>query len=442
MKNPTTMIIEWWPVDKPTDYARNARKITEKAVDKVAASLKEFGWKQVIVVDKEGVIVCGHVRRRAARKLGMTTVPVLVAADLTPGQIKAYRLMDNRSNDEVTFDLDLVGTELMDLKEIGVDLGLTGFDPREIEGMLRTCNPREDVVPEVPLLPVSRPGDMWLMGQHRILCGDSTAEADVWRVTKGQRAGLMNTDPPYGVAYANDQRPNPGVAKPRVAKPRVANDALQGDELKAMLTRVFLTAKGILSEDAAWYIWFANIVQHWVFAAAAAAQLKLHREIIWVKPVLLLGRGQYHWKHEPCFMGWVEGHQPPDYSPRNETTVWEVDGVKQAERKEFNHSTPKPVELFRRPILKHLKHNEICYEPFAGTGPQFIAAEMESRRCFGLEVEPAFVDVIVTRWQNLTGQQATLDGHGATFSHVREGRLLGAEDELNESILEAEALSK
>ncbi len=249
-------------------------------------------------------------------------------------------------------------------------------------------------------------GTLILKSRHRLLCGDSTKAEDVGRLMAGEKAGLMNTDPPYGVAYTNDDRPNPGVAKPRVA-----NDELADEKLQQFLESVFKAACSIaLIDKAAWYLWHAHLTQGYFAAAAAAANVVLHRQIIWVKPVLLLGRGQYHWKHEPCFMGWVKGQQPPDYGlgngERTQTTVWEIGTVSQAERKEFNHSTPKPVGLFTIPIVKHLKPGEICYEPFAGSGPQFIAAEQLGRRCFGMELSPAYCDVIVSRWERLSGKKA------------------------------------
>ncbi len=243
-------------------------------------------------------------------------------------------------------------------------------------------------------------GDLWLIdgGKHRLLCGDSTKAEDVALVMGDERAGLMNTDPPYGVAYANDDRPNPGVAKPRVA-----NDVLADEALQSFLESVFTAAVAhALCDNAAWYLWHAHLTQG--YFAAAAANVVLHRQIIWVKPVLLFGRGHYHWKHEPCFMGWVEGHQPPDYGlgngERTQTTVWEIDGVSQADRKEFNHSTPKPVDLFAVPMVKHLKEGEIAFEPFAGSGPQFIAAHRAGRRCIGLEIETRYCEVILRRCES------------------------------------------
>jgi site-specific DNA-methyltransferase (adenine-specific) len=196
----------------------------------------------------------------------------------------------------------------------------------------------------------------------------------------------------------------------------VANDALCDAELQSFLESAFRAATGAaLADNAAWYLWHAHLTQgFFAAAAAAAANVVLHRQIIWVKPVLLLGRGQYHWKHEPCFMGWVEGHQPPDYGlgkgERTQTTVWEIASVTQAERKEFNQSTPKPVGLFSTPIIKHLLPTEIAYDPFAGTGPQVIAAEQLGRRCYAMDIAPACCQCIIDRWEVFTGQTAVKVG--------------------------------
>ena len=265
-------------------------------------------------------------------------------------------------------------------------------------------------IPEPPADPITKPGDLWILGEHRLLCGDSTKAEDVARLMNGERAQLMNTDPPYGVSYANDDRPNPGVAKPRVA-----NDSLTDEQLQTFLESCFRAAvEHALLPDAAWYMWHAHLTQgYFAAAAAAAANVVLHRQIIWVKPVLLLGRGQYHWKHEPCFMGWVKGNQPPDYGKgngeRTQTTVWEIGTVTQSERKEFNHATPKPVKLFEIPLVKHTKKGEIAYEPFSGSGPQVIAAEQLGRKCYGMEISPQYCDVIVKRWETLTGKKAELE---------------------------------
>ena len=251
-------------------------------------------------------------------------------------------------------------------------------------------------------------GQVWEIvgkaGTHRLMCGDSTIAEDVAWVMGGAKAGLMNTDPPYGVGYANDDRPNPGVAKPRVAKPRVANDGLQDEKLQEFLESAFRAAVDCaLTPNAAWYLWHAHLTQGFfaAAAAAAAANVVLHRQIIWVKSNMLLTRGQYHWKHEPCFFGWVKGHQPPDSGrgsgERDQTTLWHIDSIPQADRKAYNHATPKPAGLFTIPIVKHLKLGEVCFEPFAGSGPQFIAAEQLGRICHGIEISPAYCAVILQR---------------------------------------------
>lgn len=270
--------------------------------------------------------------------------------------------------------------------------------------------PKDDDVPEPPEPKdvYVKPGELWTLGRHRILCGDSTKAEDVARVMGGERAGLMNTDPPYGVNYSSAD-----VHEKGVATKRIANDDLSDAKLQAFLESAFRAAtQSALRPDAAWYLWHAHLSQGFFAAAAAAASVILHRQIIWVKPSLILGRGQFHWRHEPCFMGWVKGNHPPDYGrgngERDQTTVWEVGGISQAERREFNHATPKPVELFVIPIVKHLKPNEIAFEPFSGSAPQIVAAERTERRCFAIELEPAFVQVAIERWEKLTGKKATL----------------------------------
>ena len=408
---------------------RNPRQISKTAAGGLSVSLAEFGDLSGIVFNsRTGQLVCGH-QRVGQIKSRWGDLPIHSGAITTAeGHRFAVRVVDwpaakqlaanvaansQRIAGEFTDDLDLL---LAEIKAATPEL----FDSLLFGELLSQPVPGvvEDDVPEPPKKPITKPGDLWLLGDHRLLCGDSSKADDVARLMNGERAGLMNTDPPYGVSYANDERPNPGVAKPRVA-----NDGLTDQKLQAFLEMVFRAATGnALLDRAAWYLWHAHLTQGY-FAAAAAANVVLHRQIIWVKPVLLLGRGQYHWKHEPCFMGWVEGKQPPDYGAgngeRTQTTVWEICSVSQQERRELNHSTPKPVQLFVIPIVKHLKSGAICFEPFAGSGPQFIAAEQLGRRCYGIEIDPKFCDVIVTRWEKLTGQKAKLERASTTRTKHR-----------------------
>jgi DNA modification methylase len=411
--------VEQVAVEALIPYARNARTHDDAQVAQIAASIREFGFNNPVLIDAAGTIIAGHGRVLAARKLGLPDVPCIRLSHLTESQKRAYILADNKLALNAGWDDALLAVELADLKLEGVDLALLGWDEKELSTLSAPAPTDVDAEPQIDKAEELRgkwgveTGQLWQLGDHRLLCGDSTLPEDVTRLMDGERAGLMNTDPPYGVSYANDDRPNPGVAKPRVAKPRVANDGLADEKLQQFLEACFRSAKDhALASNAAWYMWHAHLTQGYFAAAAAAAAVILHRQIIWVKPVLLLGRGQYHWKHEPCFMGWVEGHQPPDYGEghgeRTQTTVWEIASVTQAERKEFNHATPKPVGLFAIPIVKHLRPGEICFEPFSGSGPQLIAAEQLGRKCRAIEIDPGYVAVAIQRWADATGKTPVL----------------------------------
>ena len=392
--------------------AANWRTHPGEQQDALRGILAEVGIADAILVREtpEGLqIIDGHLRADLDPTVKWPCLVLDVdeaeAAKLlaTFDPLAAMATTDAAKLDALLREID-TGSEALQqmLADLADEAGLYQDEQKEIT---------EDEVPEPPVDPITKPGDLWLLGEHRLLCGDSTKVEDVSRLMNGERAALMNTDPPYGVSYANDDRPNPGVAKPRVA-----NDGLADEKLQEFLESCFRAAVDIaLEPNAAWYMWHAHLTQGYfaAAAAAAAANVVLHRQIIWVKPVLLLGRGQYHWKHEPCFMGWVKGNQPPDYGlgggERTQTTIWEVGSVSQAERKEFNHATPKPVELFAIPLVKHTKPGEICYEPFSGSAPQLIAAEQLNRRCFAIELSPQYCDVAVARWEKLTGKKATLE---------------------------------
>jgi DNA modification methylase len=406
---------------------QNRRKHNPRNIGMLTDALHKVGAARSIVIDEENEILAGNGVIEAAADAGITKVQVvdvdgstIVAVrrkGLTVEQKRQLAIYDNRTAELAGWDLeqlraDVAGGE--DLSAFFYEDELAALLASEaVEPVAGLTDP--DAVPAQRATDIKL-GDLFELGRHRLLCGDCTDPTLIERLMDGARAGLMNTDPPYGVTYANDDRPNPGVAKPRVA-----NDTLSEDALQRFLESAFGVAKLIaLGEKAAWYMWHAHLTQGYFAAAAAAANVVLHRQIIWVKPVLLLGRGHYHWKHEPCFMGWVEGQQPPDYGlgngERTQTTVWEVAHVTQAERKEFNHSTPKPVGLFTIPIVKHLRAGEACYEPFAGSGPQFIAAEQHGVRCFGAELAPVFCQVIIDRWEAFTGQKAQKVGEAVGAS--------------------------
>lgn len=327
------MKIKATPLNKIIPYARNPR-VHGTAIDKVAASIKEFGFRQPIVVDAEGVIIAGHARYEAARRLGLAAAPVHVAEGLTPAQVA--RLMDER------------------------------------------------------------------------------------------RAVLLATDPPYGVSHVatKDGIPRSGFADMAKRWEHIKNDDLEDNKLQEFLERAFRAALNhALTENAAWYLWHAHLTQgFFAAAAAAAADVLLHRQIIWKKPGFVLTRsGQYHWAHEPCFYGWRRGHPPPWYGDKSQTSVWEI-GRDQGGL----HPTQKPVALWDAPVQNHSHPSEILYEPFAGSGSQFIAAEKSERTCYGLELSEHYCDVIVRRWQAYTGKEATLDGDGRTFAMLAEARKAAA----------------
>jgi hypothetical protein len=336
------MEVSMWPLDRIVPYARNARQIPGRAIDKVAASIREFGWRQPIVVDKHGVIIVGHVRLLAARKLGLTEAPVHVAHNLTPAQVRAYRLLDNRSHEESSWDDDLLGLELLDLKGMGVDLDLTGFEMEEIDDLLARAGGTDgltdpDAVPDVPEHSVSKPGDLWVLGKHRLLCGDAIQLTDVERVLAGSQAGMAFTDPPYNVNYSQ-----PSVTIGRAGR-KMANDNLgvAFEEFLSQACRNLVKAtKGAIyismssSEIDALKRVFINSGGHWATF------------LIWAKNTFTLGRSDYQRQYEPILYGWREGSEHYWCGARDQGDVWFVNKSATNDL----HPTQKPVALMERAI--------------------------------------------------------------------------------------------
>jgi DNA modification methylase len=451
------MLVEWWPIERPIEYARNARKITQAAVDKVAASLQEFGWQQPIVVDKFDVIIVGHVRLRAAKKLGMTHVPVHVAANLTPAQAKAYRLMDNRSH-EVEWDFELLGAELLELKDLDINLVLTGFNARELDTLLRdpALDEKADEAPPLPEVAVAQPGDLWLLGPHRVLCGDSTSLDAVAKLLGGCKPILMVSDPPYGIELDSEWRDRaglntaPGQKRTALSKAFAKNHPTAPAEPSYMKHRIEGHTETTISGDttADWshafelvpslqvaYVWHASIHTSEVLAGLLRIGFLYPQQIIWNKGRVVLTRTHYWYQHEPCW--YVRKKNAPWFGEAGKnSTIWDSPSPKfimgGSDEQKFDHPTQKPVELMRRPILNHTNPGEVVYEPFLGSGTTLAAAEVAGRICYGIELDPKYVDVTVQRWQNLTGKQATLDGNGATFEQVKQAQRLAAEDAVKE----------
>ena len=411
------MEVNLWPLGRITPYGRNARKIPPQAVDKVAASIREFGWRQPIVVDRQGVIICGHTRLLAAQKLGLEQAPVHVADNLTPAQVRAYRLLDNRSHEETNWDFELLGLEIAELKELNLDLSFTGFDAREIDALLAPdaeLEERANQVPELPSEPVTQPGDLWRCGTHRVLCGDATDTAHVSHVLGTIQPLLMVTDPPYGVEYTPEWREQAGLGKQR------QTGSVKNDDCADWAAAYQLFPGDVM------YVWHAGVHAAEVAVGIRGAGFEIRAQIIWAKQHFALSRGAYHWQHEPCWYAVRNGRRSYWRGDRAQSTLWQVAnlnpfGGNQAEDP-TGHGTQKPVELMRRPILNHTERGQTVYDPFLGSGTTLIAADMTDRICYGLEIDPRYCDVIVRRCQKFTGHQAVLDQSDKSFEQVARER--------------------
>ncbi len=410
------MKIELWPLDRVIAYARNARTISEAAVAKVAASIQEFGWRQPIVVDAQRVIIAGHTRLLAARKLGLTEVPVHVADNLTPAQVKAYRLMDNRSHDETSWDFELLGPELLDLQNLGFgNLELTGFDGQEIADFLAgAASPGQDgQTPddEAPALrdaAVAQPGELWRLGQHRLLCGDAMIMADVKRVLAGARADLVVIDPPYNVNYE-------GATKEKL---KIQNDQMADAAFYQFLLKAYQNLAGVTKEGAGIYVFHADTEGANFRRAMVDSGWKMAQCCVWVKQTLVMGRQDYHWQHEPILYGWKPGASHRWFTDRKQTTVWNFD--KPARSKE--HPTMKPVDLISYPILNSSRNGDVVLDTFGGSGSTLIACAKHGREARLIEIDPRYVDVVIKRYQDWSGDRATLDGDGRTFDAIASER--------------------
>jgi len=389
------MNIELRPIDQVRPYEKNPR-LNDAAVDAVAKSLTEFGFRQPIVVDADFVIIVGHTRWRAAKQLGLTHVPVHVATDLTPAQVKAYRIADNQTATIAEWDFDLLPLELADLQGMEFDLGLLGFDQEELSRIMSgspsegLCDP--DEVPPVPEEPVTRPGDLLLLGEHRLLCGDSTKADDVTKLLAGAVPFLMVTDPPYGVEYDPQWRHREGLNHSERTG-RVSND-----------DRVDWTEAYKLFPGRVAYVWHAGR-----FAAELAGNLRqaefgVRAQIIWRKSRFAISRGHYHWQHEPCWYAVREGASSKWCGDRTQSTVWDI--ASKDQDAETTHGTQKPVECMERPVRNHGGKQDDVYDPFLGSGTTLIAAQRLGRRCFAMELSPAYCDVATTRWERFTGNKA------------------------------------
>jgi len=448
--------LEHWNIDRLRPYERNPRTHSPEQITKIAASLLEFGWTNPILVDGDAGIIAGHGRLLAARELGMTTVPVIELAHLSEAQKRAYVIADNRLALDAGWDEDLLADELRALEGLDFNLELTGFDLDELHDLLDDESAEEVPAPEPPDDPVSQQGDLWVLGNHRLLCGDSSDPASLDRLLGGAVIHLVNTDPPYNVKVeprsnnaiaaglssfpaaktaveasdahgmhhqgfdlARHKTKSKATGKMRPKDRPLANDFVSDEAFDEMLLAWFGNIARVLQPGHSFYIWggYANCANY--PPVLKACGLYFSQAVIWVKEHPVLTRKDFMGNHEWAFYGWREGAGHKFYGPTNAVDVW---AVKKVNPQSMVHLTEKPVELAVRAIQYSSKPGENVLDLFGGSGSTLMGAEQTSRHAFLMELDPAYTDVIVMRWQEATGQKATLDGDGRTFDAVAADR--------------------
>ena len=402
--------LEEWKVSDLIEYARNPRK-NDHAVDKVAAAIREFGFRVPILAKSDKTVVDGHLRLKAAKKLGLETVPVMLCDDMTDVQIKAFRISVNRVAEFAEWDDELLRVEFAELEELGFDLELTGFTLDEI-GALEPEEANdgltdEDAVPEAPAQPVTVEGDVWLLGNHRLMCGDSTSIDALERLCDGQLVDMWLTDPPYNVAYE-------GKTKDALT---IKNDSMADDQFRQFLRDCYIAADAVMKPGAVFYIWHADSEGYNFRGAAQDAGWKVRQCLIWKKSTMVMGRQDYHWKHEPCLYGWKDGAGHLWTADRKQTTILEFDKP----QRNGAHPTMKPVELFEYQMLNNTKGGDIVLDSFGGSGTTMIAAEKNGRVSRLMELDPKYCDVIIKRYCEFTGKQAIHEATGKTYEELANG---------------------
>jgi len=403
--------IEMRQLDKLIPYARNSRTHSDTQVAQIAASIKEWGWTTPILVDEEGTIIAGHGRTLAARKLGLAEVPVMVARGWSEAQKKAYVIADNQLAMNAGWDTELLAVELKELGELGFELDLIGFDDKALANFLNDETEGltdADEVPEAPADPVSVLGDVWVLGKHRIICGSSTEADTVSKLLGDVKPHLMVTDPPYGVEYDADWRNKAMRSDGSKKGGRAVGKVLNDDKAD------WREAWALFPGDVA-YVWHAGNMAHVVAESLLACDFGIRAQIIWGKSQFVIGRGDYHPQHEPCWYAVRKNKKGHYDGGRKQSTLWQIEKPRKSET---GHSTQKPVECMKRPIENNSSPGQAVYEPFSGSGTTIIAGEMTGRSVYAVELNPAYVDVAVKRWQDFTGQKAILEGSGKTFDEI------------------------
>lgn len=380
-------------------YKNNPRKHPEKSVEFVANSIKEFGFKVPILIDKNNEIIAGHTRLLASQKLGLEKVPCIVVDDLTPEQVKAFRIADNKVSEFSEWDDELLSVEFEELKELDFDIGLTGFGADELSdifGEEETEVAEDNYEVVLPEEPKAKLGDIYQLGRHRLMCGDSTVKEDVFKLMDGKKADMIFTDPPWNVNYG-------AVGHPSWKQRTILNDSMSTEDFKDFMLHAFARINECSKEGAMTYVFMS--AQEWGNMMLAMATNNFHwsSTIIWNKDTLVLSRKDYHTKYEPIWYGWKEGEaRLCPLKDRKQTDVWDFERPKRSDE----HPTMKPVSLIVKAISNSSKKKDIIIDFFGGSGSTLIASEQTERTCYMMELDPKYCDVIIDRWETFTGEKA------------------------------------
>ncbi len=416
--------INYLPIDTLVPNPRNSRTHSEKQIKKLASIIKEFGFNEPVHISNGNVLICGHARVEAAKRIGLFDVPAIYLGHLSEAQQKAYLIAHNKIALEAGWDNSLLKEDLIELRDLGFDLELTAFDKEEIDKfiavddkMMGLSDP--DAIPDLAANyePVTKLGDIWLLGEHRLMCGDSTMVDNVLALLKNDvcRPNLMVTDPPYGVKYEPEWRDEANLGVGERSKGKVEND-----------DRVDWTDAYSLFSGNVVYVWHAGKYSPEVAAHLKTCNFEIVSQIIWVKQHFALSRGDYHWQHEPCWYAVKKGQNHAWQGARDQSTTWEINnnnsfGNPNAE-KTWGHGTQKPIDCMARPIINNSKVGEYVYDPFGGSGTTLIACEKLARKCLMMELSPAYCDVIIKRWEEFTGKKAVHEAMDLPFGEMNDGK--------------------
>jgi DNA modification methylase len=409
---PQASQIEMWLTDKLVFYVRNPRK-NDAAVDRMCGSINEFGFKVPVLARSDGTVVDGHLRIKAARKLGIMEIPVILCDEWTESQVKAFRILVNRSATWAEFDEELLSLELQELAAAEFDLGKSGFDDEEVARLLEAGDATqglndEDSVPDAPEAPITRPGELWNLGNHKLLIGDATKRADVGRLMGNDTADLVFTDLPYNCAYE-------GYTDEHLT---IQNDRMSDADYEQFLANAFQSYRSIVKSGASLYVCHPSSWQREFQNAMEAAGFEIRCQVIWAKNTFAWGFGRYKFQHEPIFCSHVAGQTDAWYGDKSQSTLW------QANKPAANrlHPTMKPVELIERALVNSSKAGDICADFFGGAGSTLIGCERRGRQARLMEIDCRYAQVIIVRWQEHCGKVATLDGDGRAFAEIAQER--------------------